>query len=123
MEDITNPDYDVNVVGARIAGAVLSTLLGEKGYRILVLDRARFPSDTLSTHFFRWPALQAFKRAGVFEDVQVAAPHLIEIYNDVDEHVISEPVEGPDDLNYFLCVRRITLDWILVQRIQHQPGV
>ena len=123
MQIVMNPDHDIIVVGARIAGAILSTLLGKRGHRILVLDRARFPSDTLSTHFFRWPALTAFKRAGVFEDVQDASPHLEVLHNDIDGHVISEPVQGQDNLDYFLCVRRITLDWILVQRMQQQPGI
>lgn len=117
------PDYEIIVVGARIAGSILSTLLGEWGHRILVLDRASFPSDTLSTHFFRWPALTAFKRAGIFAEVQDAAPHLAVLYTDIDGHVISEPVQGQDNLDYFLCVRRITLDWILVQRMQQEPGI
>ena len=43
--------YDVICVGARIAGAIAASLLGDYGHRILALDRARFPSDTLSTHF------------------------------------------------------------------------
>lgn len=70
-------DFDVIIVGARIAGSITATLLGEYGYKVLLLNRARFPSDTLSTHFFRSPALKAFQRAGVFEQVQSVAPHMV----------------------------------------------
>jgi glycine/D-amino acid oxidase-like deaminating enzyme len=50
--------YDVLVVGARCAGAPTAMLLARLGYRVLLVDRASFPSDTLSTHFIKppvWP--------------------------------------------------------------------
>jgi 2-polyprenyl-6-methoxyphenol hydroxylase-like FAD-dependent oxidoreductase len=50
-------DYDAIIVGARVAGSALTALLGQQGHRVLLLDKAHFPSDTLSTHFFRVPAL------------------------------------------------------------------
>ena len=45
-----NNEYDVIVVGARCAGSPTAMLLARKGYRVLVVDRATFPSDTISTH-------------------------------------------------------------------------
>jgi 2-polyprenyl-6-methoxyphenol hydroxylase-like FAD-dependent oxidoreductase len=54
----------------------LAAILGQKGYRILLIDRATFPSDTLSTHFFRAPALRAFDQIGVCGEVQSVAPQL-----------------------------------------------
>ena len=45
---------DVLVIGARCAGSSLALLLARKGYRVVVVDKATFPSDTLSTHFL-WP--------------------------------------------------------------------
>ena len=42
--------YDVIVVGARCAGSPTAMLLARRGYRVLVVDRATFPSDTVSTH-------------------------------------------------------------------------
>ena len=44
-------DYDVIIVGARVAGSSLAILLGRQGRRVLLVDRDPFPSDTLSTHF------------------------------------------------------------------------
>jgi choline dehydrogenase-like flavoprotein len=46
---------DAMVVGARCAGSPTAMLLARKGYRVLLVDRATFPSDTLSTHFIRRP--------------------------------------------------------------------
>jgi flavin-dependent dehydrogenase len=42
--------FDAIVVGARCAGSPTAMLLARKGYRVLVVDRATFPSDTVSTH-------------------------------------------------------------------------
>src|SRR4030042_4543969 len=117
-------DYDVIIVGARIAGSTLAILLAQREHRVLLLDRAHFPSDTLSTHFFRHPALHVFEQLGVLEEVKSAAPHLTTVWNYIDGHIVGEPVKtGDDHLSYFMCVRRITLDWILAQRVIHQPGV
>lgn len=51
--------YDAAVIGARVAGATVAALLGDAGYRVLLIDRASFPSATLSTHFFRGAGLLA----------------------------------------------------------------
>ena len=52
------PDrYDVIVVGARCAGAPTAMLLARRGFRVLVIDRARFPSDTLSGHMIKPPGV------------------------------------------------------------------
>ena len=55
-------DFDVIVVGTRCAGASLAMLLAREGYRVLGIDRAHFPSDTLSTHFL-WPGTTHFLEA------------------------------------------------------------
>jgi flavin-dependent dehydrogenase len=117
-------DYEVIIVGARVAGSVLAALLGQRGYRVLLLDKAHFPSDTLSTHFFRAPALRIFERLGVLEAVKDPAPPLTVLWNYIDGHVLSEPVNGPEEhLRFFLCERRVTLDWILIQRAECEASV
>jgi flavin-dependent dehydrogenase len=42
--------YDVIIAGARCAGAATALLLARQGARVLVLDRSRYGTDTLSTH-------------------------------------------------------------------------
>ena len=66
-------DQDVVVVGARCAGAATAMLLARRGYRVTVVERAQFPSDTLSTHgiarggvvqLARWGLLDAVLASG-----------------------------------------------------------
>ena len=52
-------EWDVVVVGARVAGASTAMLLARAGARVLLVDRARRGSDTLSTH--------ALMRGGVLQ--------------------------------------------------------
>jgi 2-polyprenyl-6-methoxyphenol hydroxylase-like FAD-dependent oxidoreductase len=59
--------YDVVVVGARCAGSPLAMLLARQGHRVLVVDRASFPSDTVSTHLLHPPAVDALSRWGLLD--------------------------------------------------------
>jgi flavin-dependent dehydrogenase len=43
--------YDVIIVGARCAGASTAMLLARRGFRVLLADRARFPSEIAQGHF------------------------------------------------------------------------
>jgi 2-polyprenyl-6-methoxyphenol hydroxylase-like FAD-dependent oxidoreductase len=61
--------YDVIVVGARCAGAPTAMLLARLGYRVLLVDRASFPSDTLSTHFIKPPGVAMLRRWELLDQV------------------------------------------------------
>ena len=61
--------YDAIVVGARVAGSPTAMLLARKGYRVLAVDRATFPSDTLSTHVIHAPGVAALQRWGLLDEV------------------------------------------------------
>jgi 2-polyprenyl-6-methoxyphenol hydroxylase-like FAD-dependent oxidoreductase len=61
------PSYDVIIVGARCAGSPAAMLLARKGYRVLVVDRANFPSDTISTHLVHPPGVSALARWGLLD--------------------------------------------------------
>ena len=123
-ENEPDMDYDVIIVGARVAGSILATRLGQFGHRVLLLEKANFPSDTLSTSFFRAPALRVFEKIGVLDEVRAAAPPLGILWNYIDGHVLSGPVDAVEEhLRFFLCERRITLDWILFQRVERERKV
>src|ERR1700751_4270501 len=64
--------YDVIIVGARVAGASTAMLLARRGLRVLVVDRATFPSDTLSTHQVQLPGVARLARWGVLAAVLAA---------------------------------------------------
>jgi flavin-dependent dehydrogenase len=55
-------DYDAIIVGARVAGSATGMLLARAGMKVLVLDRASFPSDTLSTHQVQVPGVERLRR-------------------------------------------------------------
>ena len=59
--------YDAIVVGARCAGSPTAMLLARKGHRVLVVDRATFPSDTVSTHIIQRPGVAALSRWGLLD--------------------------------------------------------
>ncbi|HEY1369434.1 MAG TPA: NAD(P)/FAD-dependent oxidoreductase [Gaiellaceae bacterium] len=58
---------DVIVVGARVAGSATAMLLARQGLDVLVVDRASFPSDTLSTHQIQVPGVARLARWGLLE--------------------------------------------------------
>lgn len=60
-------EFDVVIVGARPAGAGTALLLARAGWRVLVVDRMRRGSDTLSTHALMRPAVQQLERWGLLE--------------------------------------------------------
>ena len=68
--------YDVIIVGARVAGSATAMLLARRGLRVLVVDRATFPSDTLSTHQVQVPGVARLARWGVLGQVLAAGTPL-----------------------------------------------
>ena len=59
--------YDAIIVGARCAGSPTAMLLARKGYKVLVVDKATFPSDTVSTHLIHPPGVAALGRWGLLD--------------------------------------------------------
>ena len=120
-------EVDVVIVGARVAGSTLACLLGAAGWRTLVIDRARFPSPTLSTQFFRGGGCASvLSRLGVLDEVLACgSPPLVREYN-ADalggSHTI-DPPQDPGDVGFCLSVRRETLDEILVRRARRESTV
>ena len=66
-----NTAYDAIIVGARCAGSPTAMLLARKGYRVLVVDRATFPSDTVSSHVVHPLGAAALARWGLIDRLTV----------------------------------------------------
>ena len=80
-------NYDAIIVGARCAGAPTAKLLAERGYQVLVVDRAFFPSDTLSTLVIHATGVAALRSWGLIDEV-VATGHLMrEDHLEVGDHL------------------------------------
>jgi flavin-dependent dehydrogenase len=54
--------FDVIVVGGRCAGAATAVLLARKGFRVLVVDKARFPAEIPHGHFTQRQGLRLLQR-------------------------------------------------------------
>jgi len=61
--------YDVIVVGARCAGASTAMLLARRGYRVLLVDRAAFPSDIPRGHFIHRGGPAMLHRWGLLDRI------------------------------------------------------
>jgi flavin-dependent dehydrogenase len=107
--------YDAIVVGARCAGSPTAMLLAKKGYRILVVDRATFPSDTTSTHFIHAPGLAALQRWGLLDRVAATGCPVAPGYSfDFGPITIAGTARPVDGLSHALAPRRTVLDTLLV---------
>src|SRR5215469_10062287 len=65
-------EFDVIIAGARVAGSAAAIMLARSGLRLLVLDKARFPSDTISTHIVLSGGAQVLSRIGAMERLELA---------------------------------------------------
>ncbi len=109
-----NKPYDVIVVGARCAGSPTAMLLARRGFRVLVVDRATFPSDTVSTHMLHPLGVAALKRWGLLERLAATACPPIRTYTfDFGPFTISGS-PGTADAPVAYCPRRTVLDKLLV---------
>ncbi len=107
--------YDVIVIGARCAGSPTAMLLARKGYRVLLVDRATFPSDTMSTHFIHPPGVLRLKRWGLLEQVRASnCPPVREFCFDVGPFAVTGSPPPLDGVAELYGPRRIVLDKILV---------
>ena len=65
--------HDVVVVGARAAGAATALLLARQGHDVVLVDRAEFPADTVSTHQIARPGVALLNRWGLLTAVLALA--------------------------------------------------
>jgi len=108
-------EYDVIVVGARCAGSPTAMLLARKGYRVLVVDRASFPSDTVSTHVIHAPGLAKLKRWGLLDEVIATGCPAVATYSfNFGPFTIKGAPRPRDGISNAYAPRRTVLDKILV---------
>ena len=113
---IPSSRYDVVIAGARCAGASTALLLARAGHRVLLVDRGRYGTDTLSTHalmrgavvqLYRWDLLPAVIASGT-------APVRKATFFYGGEDAVSIPIAARDGIEALFAPRRYVLDRILV---------
>ena len=103
--------YDAIVVGARCAGSPTAMLLARK---VLVVDKATFPSDTISTHLVHPPGVAALKRWGLLDRLVATGCPPIDTYAfDFGPFTITG-APGTKDSPVAYGPRRTVLDKLLV---------
>jgi 2-polyprenyl-6-methoxyphenol hydroxylase-like FAD-dependent oxidoreductase len=105
--------YDVIVVGARCAGSPTAMLLARRGYRVLLVDRATFPSDTISTHIAHPRAVAALSRWGLLDRLAASGCPPIDTYSFDFGPFTLEGSPGTKDAAVAYCPRRTVLDKLL----------
>jgi 2-polyprenyl-6-methoxyphenol hydroxylase-like FAD-dependent oxidoreductase len=106
--------YDVIVVGSRCAGSPTALLLARKGYHVLLVDRATFPSDTISTHIVHPLAVAALRRWGLADALAATGcpPITTYGYHFGTFTLAGTPGTVAEPMAY--CPRRIVLDKLLL---------
>ena len=108
--------YDVIIVGARVAGSATAMLLARAGLRVLVADRATFPSDTLSTHQVQLPGGARLRRWGLLDAVVASgAPAAREVSFDAGPMVLRGRFPEFEGVDAVYSPRRTVLDALLLE--------
>ena len=107
--------YDAIIVGARCAGAPTAMLLARRGHRVLLVDRATFPSETMSTHMVKPPGIARLERWGLLEAVAGSGcPAITRFSSDAGDCRLAGSPTPLDGVAEAYAPRRTVLDKILV---------
>jgi 2-polyprenyl-6-methoxyphenol hydroxylase-like FAD-dependent oxidoreductase len=108
--------YDAIIVGARCAGSPTAMRLARRGFKVLLVDRAKFPSDTISTHIL-WPhGAEVLARWGLLPRLAGTGlpPICRRMRFDVGPFALHGTIPDANDGRGGFCPRRTVLDHLLL---------
>jgi flavin-dependent dehydrogenase len=111
-------EWEIVVVGAGPAGAVVSMLLAQRGHRVLLVDRATFPRDKACAEYLSPACTPILERLGVLQAVLAAEPQRLQGMRITDyrgRSCVGRFVQQ-GRLLQGLALPRIVLDHLLVQQ-------
>lgn len=119
-------NYDAIIVGAGPAGCSAATFLAQRGFEVLVIDKARFPRDKVCGDGLSAPSLAVLDRMGVARKLEDSNPWRIDniMVSAPSGAVFKEPnprVPGLRDYGY--VVPRRELDALLFEHASGLRGV
>ncbi len=123
---MTNWDADVIVVGAGVAGSSAALLLGQEGYRVLLLDRATFPRHKTCGEGIMPEGVRILASLGLMRDLLSAGSGLarglrFRSQDGTWAQADFPPVDGQPACS--VVIRRYELDYLLLERAAALPNV
>jgi len=107
--------YDAIVIGARCGGASTAMLLARKGHRVLLVDRAVFPSDIPHGHLIHRGGPARLASWGLLQRViETGCPAITAMSSDVGEFSLAADDLAVDGVPIAVGPRRMALDRVLV---------
>ena len=109
-------DFDVVVVGGRVAGASTALLLARAGARVALVDRGTYGSDTLSTHGLMRAGVLQLTRWGLLPSLVAAGTPAIRrtAFHYADGETVEVALRPTAGVEALYAPRRLLLDRILV---------
>ena len=109
-------DYDVVVVGGRVAGASTALLLARSGARVALVDRGTYGSDTLSTHGLMRAGVLQLTRWGLLPSLVAAGTPAIRrtAFHYADGETVEVALRPTAGVEALYAPRRLLLDRMLV---------
>lgn len=109
-------DFDVVVVGGRVAGASTAMLLARAGARVALVERGKYGSDTLSTHGLMRAGVLQLSRWGLLDAVVAAATPSIRrtTFHYAQRETINVVIRPSTGVPALYAPRRYLLDRLLV---------
>ena len=106
--------FDAIVVGGRCAGAPVARLLAQGGARVLLVDRATFPSEIPHGHFIHRQGPRLLKQWGLLDRVAAVCPAVSEQLVDLGDFPLLSHDIVLDGVAWGYGPRRRLLDKILI---------
>lgn len=109
-------NYDIIVIGARVAGSATALLLARLGYRVLIVDRSYPDGETLSTHAIMRTGVLQLKRWGLLEPlVAQGTPPMRQVTLAFGTNRLSFPLREEYGVDALYAPRRPVLDVMLLE--------
>jgi flavin-dependent dehydrogenase len=108
--------FDAIVVGGRCAGGATALLLARRGFKVLVVDKTRFPSEIPHGHFIHRQGPSLLQRWGVLDRiVESGCPPVTKMMVDLEDFPLTGTNLVHDGVALGYAPRRRELDSILIE--------
>ncbi len=110
-------EYDVVVVGARVAGAATAMLLARAGLRVALVDRAAAGADTVSTHALMRAGVLQLSRWGLVDALTAAGTPAVRrvLFHHRDADPVQVSIRPSPGVASLLAPRRTVIDPLLAE--------